>query len=258
MADDVGVAERGLIFGKVAAQYERGRPGYPAAVVEQILAYANRRLEDALEIGAGTGKATRLMVASGLRVTASEPDPAMLAELRHHVPGTVRCVQNAFEDLPLQRGYDLVYAAASLHWTRPDNRWTRVAAMLRPGGVFASFGAPLHLADPSVRQVFHAARSRYLADDDIPTPDGTPVDSGLQWPGTELLRCGLFTDVTQSTIARRLSMTAAEWVAHLATLSAYLQLPVESRRRAFDDVLAALPTRLDVDADVTVHLARLR
>jgi SAM-dependent methyltransferase len=258
MADDVGVAERGLIFGTVAAQYERSRPGYPPAVAEQILAYASRPLEDALEIGAGTGKATRLMAASGLRVTASEPDPAMLAELCKHVPDTVRCVRSAFEDLPLQRGYDLVYAAASLHWTRPDDRWTRVGALLRPAGVFASFGAPLRLADPSVRQAFYAVRSRYLADDDIPATDGIPVDGALQWPGTELVRCSLFTDVTQSTIVRRLSMTAAEWVAHLATLSAYLQLPAEVRRRAFDDLLAALPARLDVDADVTVHLARLR
>ena len=50
---------RALSFGSVAAAYERFRPGYPDALVDQVLTYAGRPVRTALEIGAGTGKATR-------------------------------------------------------------------------------------------------------------------------------------------------------------------------------------------------------
>ncbi len=71
-------------------------------------------------------------------MTATEPDPAMLAELRERVPATVVTVQASFEDLPLNPAYDLVFAAASLHWKTPVQRWSRLAAMLTHRGVFAS------------------------------------------------------------------------------------------------------------------------
>lgn len=53
----------------------------------------------------------------------------MLTELRKHVPATVAAVQGAFEDLRLTSStYDLVFTAASLHWTEPADRWSHVAA----------------------------------------------------------------------------------------------------------------------------------
>jgi trans-aconitate methyltransferase len=161
------VAERARSFGSVAADYERFRPGYPDELVAEVLAYAGRAVGTALEIGAGTGKATRVFAAHGIAVIATDPDPAMLDELRKHVPTSVVTVQAAFEELPLTSGYDLVFAAASLHWTDPDRRWPRVAAMLRPGGTFASFGGRMHLSDGAVEQAVSAARSPFLPDDEV-------------------------------------------------------------------------------------------
>ena len=131
------MTERALSFGSVAAAYERFRPDYPTEVVDRVLAYAGRPVRRALEIGAGTGKATRVFADRGIAVTATDPDPAMLDELRRHVPATVTPVQAAFEDLRVALPFDLVFAAASLHWTVPAQRWSRVAALLRPGGTFA-------------------------------------------------------------------------------------------------------------------------
>jgi SAM-dependent methyltransferase len=250
------MTERALIFGSVAHDYERHRPDYPDEIADEVLAYAGHPLHTALEIGAGTGKATRFFAAHGLQITATEPDAAMLGELRKHVPGGVRCVQAAFEVLPLDAAYDLVYAAAALHWTDPVARWARIAAMLRPDGVFACFGSPMRIADPETRRAFDAARSRYLADDEVPAPDGTPPDSAMRWPGAELQGSALFTDVRQVTIRRRVTTPAADWVAHLATLSAYLQLGEAVRRDAMAAIREALPEQVLVDADVTLHLAR--
>jgi SAM-dependent methyltransferase len=251
------VGERALSFGAAASAYERFRPGYPDELVDEVLAYAATEVRTALEIGAGTGKATRAFAARGIAVTATEPDAAMLAELRNHVPQTVATMQTAFEDLPAERTFDLVFAAAALHWTDPARRWTRVAALLNPNGVFASFGGPMHVADPDVEKAIRVAREPFLADDDVPSPDGTPTESPMQWPGTELSRSAFFTDVRQTTIERRVTMSAREYVGHLSTISAYLQLPATKREQAFEQILRVLPEQVTLHADLTVHLARV-
>lgn len=250
------MTERALSFGAAAAAYERYRPGYPAALVDEVLAYAGRPVTSALEIGSGTGKATREFAARGIAVTATEPDAAMLDELRAHVPSSVVTVLAAFEELDDLPGHDLVYAAASLHWTERAGRWSRVADLLIPQGVFASFGGQLHLADAEVEARVQAARAPYLSDDEVPAPDGTPSTSPMQWPGTELLASDLFIDVRQSTFPRRLTLSAADYVGHLSTISAYLAVPAADRAAMFDAVRVVLPEQVELTADIVLHLAR--
>jgi SAM-dependent methyltransferase len=254
----LGMSSRALSFGAVAEAYERFRPGYPVELFDLVMTYAGRPVLTALEIGAGTGKATRLFAQRGVAVTATEPDGAMLAELLRHVPASVTTVQAAFEDLPPGQRYGLVYAAAALHWTSPEGRWQRVAALLEPGGVFASFGGPAGLADPAVEEAVRVARAPYLDGDGVPSPDGTPPEQDMQWPGTELQRSEWFTDVRQYVIGRHLMMSARDWVGHLSTISAYLELPAPERERAYSQITRVLPEMVEVAADIIIHLARRR
>ncbi|MFF7359114.1 class I SAM-dependent methyltransferase [Streptomyces filipinensis] len=252
------MSDRALSFGARAEAYERFRPGYSMELFDRVMAYAGRPVRTALEIGAGTGKATRLFAQQGLSVLATEPDGAMLNELRRHVPATVRTAQAAFEDLQPGEKYGLVYAAAALHWTNPEGRWPRMAALLEPGGVFASFGGPIRLADQAVEEAVRAARAPFLESDEVPSPDGTPPDNDMQWPGTELQRSEWFTDVQQSLIERRLMMSARDYVGHLSTISAYLVLPALEQEQVFRQIMRVLPETVELVADVTVHLARRR
>jgi SAM-dependent methyltransferase len=249
---------RALSFGAVAQRYERFRPGYPVELFDMVTTYAGRTIRTALEIGAGTGKATRLFAERSVTVTATEPDGAMLAELRKHVPLPVRTVQATFEDLRSNETFGLVYAAAALHWTNPEGRWSRVAALLEPGGVFASFGGPVQLADPAVAEAVRAARAPFLDSDDVPSPDGTPPDRDMQWPGTELQQSESFTDVQQSVVERRLTMSARDFVGHLSTISAYLELPTSNQDQVYRRIMQVLPDTVEIAADITVHLARRR
>jgi SAM-dependent methyltransferase len=247
---------RALSFGSMAAAYERFRPGYPDGLVDVVMTYAGQPIRTALEIGAGTGKATRLFARRAVTVTATEPDAAMLAELVKHVPASVRKVQAAFEDLRPGETYGLVYVAAALHWTNPAGRWPRVAALLEPGGVFASFGGPARLADPAVEEAVRAARAPFLASDEVPSPDGTPPEHAMQWPGTELQRSECFADVQQIVIDRRLTMSARDYVGLLSTVSAYLELPASEQEQVYGRILRVLPRTVELAADITVHLAR--
>ncbi|HEX9033438.1 MAG TPA: class I SAM-dependent methyltransferase [Streptosporangiaceae bacterium] len=255
---DAGMGSRALSFGVMAQAYERFRPGYPGELFDLVMTYAGQPVRTALEIGAGTGKATRLFAERGVTVTATEPDGAMLAELLKHVPANVKVVQAAFEDLRTGESYGLVYAAAALHWTNPQGRWPRMAALLEPGGVFASFGGPVRLADPAVEDAVRAARAPFLESDEVPSPDGTPPGNDMQWPGTELRRSEWFADIRQFVIERHLTMTARDYVGLLSTISAYLELPTSEQAQVFSQIMQVLPGTVEVAGDITVHLARRR
>ncbi|MGW4625727.1 class I SAM-dependent methyltransferase [Streptomyces rubiginosohelvolus] len=223
-----------------------------------MTAYAGHPVHTALEIGAGTGKATRLFAQQVAAVTATDPDAAMLAELRTHVPAGVRTEQAAFEELRPDETYGLVYAAASLHWTQPEGRWSRMAELVGPGGVFASFGGPLRPADPAVEEAVRTVRAPFLDTDEIPSPDGTPPEHAMQWPGTELQQSPWFTDVRQSVIERRYALSAGDYLGHLSTISAYLVLAPAQREELFRRIGRVLPEVVEMEADITLHLARRR
>ena len=103
---------RALSFGSVASAYEQFRLDYPDELVDEVT-YVGRSVRTALEIGAGTWKATRVFASRGTAVAATDPDAAaMLDELRIHVPAPVATVHSAFEELSLPSNYDLVFRSS--------------------------------------------------------------------------------------------------------------------------------------------------
>lgn len=118
-------------FGGVAEAYERGRPTYPAEAVRWML---GEQPLTVLELGAGTGKLTRVIAQLGHDVHATDPDPAMLQILEREVPG-VRTAEASAEDIPLgDASVDVVIAAQAFHWFDLDRALPEIARVLRPGG----------------------------------------------------------------------------------------------------------------------------
>ena len=92
---------------------------------------------DVVDLGAGTGKLTRSLVALGHRVTAVEPLPEMIAHLLAAVPG-VTAVQGGAEAIPLEaESADVVVAAQAFHWFDHGPALREIARVLRPGGSIA-------------------------------------------------------------------------------------------------------------------------
>ncbi|MGE3288314.1 MAG: class I SAM-dependent methyltransferase [Pseudonocardia sp.] len=126
--------DRARSFGSVAADYARHRPGYPDEAIGWAL---GGRRGDVLDLGAGTGKLTESLVARGLRVTAVDPDPEMLAELHRRIPG-VDAREGDAEAIPLpDRSVDAVLAGQAMHWFDPTRALPEIRRILRPGGVLA-------------------------------------------------------------------------------------------------------------------------
>ena len=121
-------------FAAVADSYERGRPGYPEEAVRWLVGDEPR---DVVDVGAGTGKLTRSLVALGHRVTAVEPLEEMRAHLRAVLPD-VRALDGKAEEIPLPEACaDVVVSAQAFHWFDHDNALPEIARVLRPGGRIA-------------------------------------------------------------------------------------------------------------------------
>jgi SAM-dependent methyltransferase len=118
-------------FAGVADAYERGRPTYPQEAVRWLVGEEAR---DVVDLGAGTGKLTRVLVSLGHRVTAIEPLPEMLELLPATAPGAFAMLGNA-EVIPLPDDYaDVVTCAQSFHWFDHAVALPEITRVLRPGG----------------------------------------------------------------------------------------------------------------------------
>ncbi len=126
-----GAEEQARSFGSAAAEYDRVRPGYPAAVVRWALGEQRRRV---LDLGAGTGKLTRLLLELGHEVVAVEPDPLMRERLVTGSPDAV-ALDGRGEALPLPDAtVDAVLVAQAWHWMDHERTAVEVARVLRPAG----------------------------------------------------------------------------------------------------------------------------
>ncbi|MDQ6747360.1 MAG: class I SAM-dependent methyltransferase, partial [Candidatus Dormibacteraeota bacterium] len=118
-------------FGAAAAEYERGRPGYPREAIDWLLPAGAQRV---LDLGAGTGKLTRDLHARGLETVAVEPSRLMREEFRRALPAVVPIAGTA-EDIPLaDASVDAVLVAQAWHWVDVSRAVPEVARVLRPRG----------------------------------------------------------------------------------------------------------------------------
>jgi len=143
----------GSSFGAAAAAYAEHRPGYAEAAIRWALEPVSTRGPRSagpggrppqalplrvLDLGAGTGKLTAALVRPGTEVTAVEPDPEMLAELRRSLE-SVTALPGSAEDIPLPAAsVDAVLVGQAMHWFDLDRAIPEIARVLTPGGVLAA------------------------------------------------------------------------------------------------------------------------
>lgn len=130
-----------IIFDEIADKYDRIRWGCPDELFADIIQYSGQgKGKKALEIGAGTGKATTPFLDSGYVVTAVEMSRNMSDFLLHRFKEyrNFSVITSAFEDVSLDdENYDLIYAASSFHWVDAETGCPKVYRLLKKGGVFA-------------------------------------------------------------------------------------------------------------------------
>ena len=228
--------DRAESFGSVAANYDRYRPTYPAALVDDLVALHPRAVVD---VGCGTGKAASLLVARGLDVVGVEIDPKMAEIARAHgVPVEV----SSFEDWdPAGRTFDLLTCGQAWHWVDPSRGVPKAAQVLEPGGSAVVFwnddelDADVHAA---LDDVYREHAPELLR---APEPDGQlhndrphtgPFESSPAFDTVETRRYSWQRD-----------FTAEEWVGLCLTHSDHLLLPPDRRAALADAAYAVLERR---------------
>jgi SAM-dependent methyltransferase len=200
-----------------------------------------------LEIGPGPGKATIPMARRGFRITALELGANLAAEARRNLRDfpNVTVINSAFEDWqPDGEPFDLIYAATAWHWLDPRVRWSRAAALLRPGGDLAVFSAghafPIGF-DPffsRIQETYNAIGERI---DGWPPP---PPDE-LPDPTPEYEASGHFRVTTVRRYVWALTYDADSYIRLLQTFSGHIAMPATHRERIFGAVRDLLADRPD-------------
>lgn len=141
-------------FARGAEEYERGRPSYAAGAVELLVRELSIGPDTTVvDVGAGTGKFTRLLVPTGARVVGVEPVAEMREVFGRVLPG-VEVVDGTAESMPLGDALaDVVTAAQTFHWVDAVPAVAEVARVLRPGGGFGLVWNSRDTSVPWVRQV---------------------------------------------------------------------------------------------------------
>jgi SAM-dependent methyltransferase len=166
-------------FADVAAAYERARPGYPLGAVQWLV---GGEPLDVVDLGAGTGKLTRALVALGHRVVAVEPLDEMRAQLEAAVPDA-HAVAGKAESMPLpDASADVVASAQAFHWFDHDDAMPEIGRVLRPDGRLALVWNSRDDRDPWMSRL-----SAIIGNESIRESDVVPIleESGLfRWVET--------------------------------------------------------------------------
>ena len=249
-------AARARSFGAIARDYDRARPSYTPALVDDIVALLPGR--DVIEVGAGTGKATVLFADRGLTMTCVEPDPGMAAVLVEHIRPlpNVTVEVSSLEDFQPPGLFDGLLAAQSWHWTSPESRWQKAASLLREGGVIALFWnrEQAHLT-PLGSAVVEVYRRYGIDDAKRPSPERTPP----AWPRDEMEKQPTFADVEVREYWSTHSYSTADWLAYAASTSHLIVLPPAQRELILAEIAKVIDDGggvLEIQRRCDLYLAR--
>jgi SAM-dependent methyltransferase len=226
--------QRALSFGGLAAQYDRARPSYPPALIDRLMEWSPQHV---LDVGCGTGKASRLLIARGCEVLGIEPDPSMAAIARRH---GVTVEAGTFEEWDsLQRMFDLVMSGQAWHWVQPEAGSAKAAAVLHPGGHLGVFWNRGH-HDPDIAVALDALYARVAPSVALPSEDLRPASPAPDERVTVLEKDGRFTAVETEEFPWETTYDRDGWLDFLFTHSDHSTLPDAVRaalRDAVGDVI---------------------
>jgi len=237
-------------FGAAATAYAEHRPDYAQDAVRWALESApGLRV---LDLGAGTGKLTATLVAVGADVTAVEPDPAMLTELRHALPDA-RALPGSAEAIPLpDASVDAVLAGNAMHWFDMAVAGPEIARVLVPGGILAGLWNVMDDRADWVAGLARVGGSAAIGPRDTPT-SWRAATADLHLPKTGA--AARFGSPEQAEFPHGQRRTADSLVATLATRAGMLVMPEQEREAALGRIHAFLESRPEtMDGEFTLPM----
>ncbi|GEK87286.1 class I SAM-dependent methyltransferase [Microbacterium aerolatum] len=230
---------RATSFGAAAGDYEAARPDYPFEAVAWMLEKLPHRSHRIADVGAGTGKLTRVLAdAPDAEVIAIDPDPLMLEALRAAVPGVPTFLGTA-ERLPVpDASLDAVVLGQAWHWVDPVVGSSEVGRVVRSGGTLGLIWNTRDSGTDWVRRltaIMHSSAAEIMLDENGPAvaePFGALEQEEWRW----------VRPITRAQLHR-----IADSRSHLITAS-------DAERRSIHDDMDALFDELGLEGDATIDL----
>lgn len=229
-------------FDTVADLYGEARPGYPAALFEDLATqFGLSSTSSVLEVGCGAGQATGDLAAWAARVVAIDPGPRLIEEARRRVLSkNVEFVVSRFEHFTPEPGaFDFVVSAQAWHWVEPSIGFPITARALKVDGVLAIFGhVPLLPSEP------HLSAFKAVYDAHLPGAWGTPSSETAYQPSGPFAgmidQSGLFNAVKHRFYAWTWAVDPDTYGRFLRTDSSYRGIPEAQRFALFDALSGAI------------------
>ncbi|MBM2613947.1 class I SAM-dependent methyltransferase [Actinoplanes sp. LDG1-06] len=238
------MANLGLVFNDVPELYERARPGYPDALFDDLSAITGLGAgAKVVEVGAGTGQATRSLARLGCAVTALEPGPDLAAALARKQLPDVDVLNTTFEEWQAGAGgFDAVVAASSWHWVDPAVGWRKAYDVLRPGGWLALLGHVVVRREGEPENYAETADLHERYSPGNPVWGHPPLEEEAR--GSDQSLDPRFGPAIVRWYPTAQEFDGAGFADHLRTLSPYRSLPADVREPLLDAVAERIRTRL--------------
>jgi SAM-dependent methyltransferase len=231
--------QQGLAFDLFAADYDLGRPGWPPELLDGIEG------DEVLDLAAGTGKLTSLLVGTYPHVIAVEP----LASMRAFITPEAEVLDGTAEAIPLgDASVDAVFVAEAFHWFDSAAAVAELARVLRVGGAVVVCFNEYNAYDPPIGDAARAALEERWSR--LPPPGGPKVQSGEWKLGFE---GSPFTPLAERTVDHELETDREGVAAYYVSVSSMGSLPEAERQALRADLVEALadvPYRLPLTARI--------
>jgi SAM-dependent methyltransferase len=230
-------------FDTVAGLYDEYRPGYPQELIESIIELS-RLPEDGsiLEIGSGTGKATRLFAQRGYAVHCIEPGANLAAVAARNLK---TYPQITFEITRFEQwqerlaSYDLILSAQAFHWVPSEIGYPKAARALKPGGSLALFWN-MH-ADLSGQITAELENIYQKIAPELDNPQNG-IEETIQERSEEISQSGCFGPLTIRRFPWSCVYQTSEYIGLLNTYSDHIRLPAQTRRRLCEEIATVIDT----------------
>jgi trans-aconitate methyltransferase len=232
-------------FNTAPTLYEDVRPGYPEELIQDVLDLSGLNDRSSiLEVGCGTGKATRPFAERGYELVCLDIGTDLIAVAKEKLKAfpNVSFVEHAFEEWESDGKFDLIISATAFHWVDPKVRYLKASAVLKSKGFLAVFSNQHVRKDEGFFAESQSLYDKYY----FPLTVDRPPTHATDMPGVEA-----FEDPIKRLYPWTETYSSEQYIKLLSTYSDHIALPDENRNLLFEGIVNLIETKYD--GQITKH-----